>query len=250
MDEQKTTDETVSEQTNLNTETESNPQDLETTTNPTPATEQAIDYEKKFGESSKEGIRLYQENQAKDAEIERLRQLTESGASYGDNSDLYPGFEDLDPDAQQNLVNYTNSITRRAKEELYKDPSIAFARQSYNDSKWNTAFEKASTKYPELRDSKEDFKSKYYKADNVPDNIDNILEDLSKVYLFDKSRDIGAREALEQANRIDIERSGGGDKTPPASRTLEDWQKLAASNPAEFAKKSKEYNSDLESGKI
>jgi hypothetical protein len=217
---------------------------------PTVPAEPEVDYKTKFSESSKEALRLLEESKAKDAEIERLRQQAEQGASYSNDTDtLYPGFETLPEDEQRNLIAYTNSIKDKVKQEVYNDPAIAYAKQSYNETKWSQAFEEVATQYPDIKGDAE-FKTKYFKADNVPTNIKEILTDLAKIHLFDKAKDIGAAQALEQANRIDIERASGGTTTPTATRTLEDWQKLAATNPAEFAKNSKQFNEDLQSGKL
>lgn len=222
--------------------------------NPLDDANKPVDYQKKFSESSKEAQRLYEENKAKDAEIERLRLLSEKGTNHasGESMDiLYPGFEQLDPEAQANLINYTNSITKRAKEEILKDPAISFSRNVYNEKRWNDAFEVVSSKFPELKADKEAFKAKYFKPGvEVPNNIENILEDVSKIHLFDKAKDIGIREEKEKADRIDLERVTGGDKQPKASRSLEDWQRMAQENPAEFAKNSKQYHADMASGKI
>jgi len=214
---------------------------------------QEIDYKKKFSESSREALRLVEENKAKDSELERLRQLTEEkdNGNYTDDSEpLYPGYEFLSEDEQKNLLEYTNSIKKGAIDAIYKDPSIAFARETYNERQWTNAFEAVVTEYPQILESKEDFKKKYFNAKNVPENIGDILKDLSKIYLFDKARDIGARDAEEKAGRYEIERAGAGDKTPTQSRTLEDWNRIASENPAQFAKMSVEYNKDLESGKL
>lgn len=231
-----------------------NPQ--ETVTEPTanietPNADKDIDYKTKFSESSREALRLLEESRAKDAEIERLKNLAESGANYSNNPEpLYPGFEDLGEDEKKNLLAYTNTIKANTLSEVYKDPAIAFAKKSYNEQVWNEAFEATATEYPALRETREEFKAKYFKADNVPSNIKDILKDVAKIHLFDRAQDMGAARAVEQANRIDIERAGGGDKTPKATRSLEDYQKLAESNPAEFAKQSKQFNEDLASGKL
>jgi hypothetical protein len=222
--------------------------------NPLEPTEPQVDYQKKFSESSKEALRLFEENKAKDAEIERLTQLSEKGSqdlNPGEITEsLYPGFEELDAQAQENLVRFTNSVTRKAQEQILKDPAIAFSRQIYNEKKWDSAFEKVTSKYPELKDSKDDFKAKYFKASNVPDNIENILDDVSKIYLFDKAKEIGIRETEEKNKRVDLERTTGGDKEVSASRSLQDWERMAQENPAKFARLSKEYHSDLNSGKL
>lgn len=212
--------------------------------------EPEVDYKTKFSESSKEALRLLEESRSKDAEIERLRLQSEQGATYSDNTDnLYPGFETLSEDEQRNLIAYTNSIKDKVKQEVYSDPAIAYAKQSYNESKWSQAFDEVATQFPDIKGDAE-FKAKYFKSDNVPTNIKEILTDLAKIHLFDKAKEIGAAQAMEQANRIDIERTSGGTTTPTATRTLEDWAQMAQSNPAEFAKKAGEYKSDLESGKL
>lgn len=212
--------------------------------------EATIDYKDKFSASTRENQRILEEIKAKDAEIERLRVLAESGKSEATTEPLYPGFETLSESEQEGLIAYTNSVKKGVKEELYKDPAIAYAQKTYAETKWNEAFESAANEYPELRESKDEFKQKYFNAGNVPENIGDILKDLSKVYLFDKARDIGAKEAIQKASHYEIERAGGGDKTPTASRSLEDWHKLAQENPAEFARKSAEYKADLDSGKL
>lgn len=210
-----------------------------------------IDYKTKFSESSKEALRLLEETKAKDAEIERLRQLAEQGANHSnDSDDIYPGFEQLSDEEQRNLIAYTEGIKRKALEEINKDPALTYARESYNERKWDTAFDAVVNDFPELKESKDDFKKKYFNIKNVPENINDILKDLAKVHLFDHARELGAKDALEKANRIDIERQQAGDKTPVATRSLEDWHKLAQSNPGQFAKLAKEYKSDLESGKL
>jgi len=235
---------------------QTNPQGTEQTETTVKPTEEIatpeVDYKTKFSESTREAQRLLEELKAKEAEIDAIRaRESERGTSYGNNSgELYPGFEELGKEEQERLLSYTNSIKNKVKEDVYNDPAIAFSRQLYNEKRWNEAFDQAATKFPELREAKDDFKKRFYNQNNVPDNINNIVDDLSKIYLFEKAKDIGAKEATEQNNRIEIERSKGGTKSPVASRSLEDWHKLMETNPAEFAKRSKEYNSDLESGKL
>lgn len=213
--------------------------------------EPPIDYQTKFSESSKEALRLLEENKAKDAEIERLRLLAEKGTEETPTiDDLYPGFNELDPEAQANLNAFAQTVSKRTKDEIYKDPAISFARATYNESKFDKALTEVVKKYPDLANSKEEFKTKYFNANNTPDNIESILLDVAKIYLFDKARDIGAKEEKERNDRVDMERTTGGDKTPTSSRTLEDWHRMAQENPAKFAKMSKEYNADVASGKL
>jgi len=222
-----------------------------TGTKPNPEAGQDVDYKTKFAESSKEALRLLAENErlAKELAAKGNTPPTPQGAAATTES-LYPGFEELDPEAQKNLIAYTDSITKRAKDEIYKDPAISFARSTYNENKWDKAFESVVSKYPELKNSKDEFKTKYFNPSNTPDNIENILGDVAKIYLFDKAKEIGAKEEQDRAGRIDMERASGGDKTPQPSRSLDDWRRMAQENPMKFASLSKEYKADLDAGKL
>lgn len=214
--------------------------------------EPTIDYKEKFSQSSKEAQRLLEESKKKDAEIARLAEIArgvEESKRSTDNN-LFPGFEELDEEAKENLLNYTRTVEERVKTEIYKDPALAFARQSYNEKKWNEAFDQISQTIPELAADKDAFKSKYYNPNNVPDNIVSILQDIAKIHLFDRAKEIGAREEEEKNKRIDLDRGGGGDKNEPAGRTLEEWQRLQRENPAKFAKESKKFLEDMKSGKL
>jgi hypothetical protein len=229
------------------TEGKDNPKD------PATGADQVVDYKTKFSESSKEAQRILAENKKlQDALAEKDRLLSEKGSQeIGEiTENLYPGFEELDTQAKENLIKFTNSVTKRAQDQILKNPAIAFAQQNYNEKKWDGAFEKIVSKYPELKDKKDDFKGKYFKASNVPENIESILDDVSKIYLFDQAKDIGIRESEEKSKRIDLERATGGNKEAPASRSLQDWQRMAQENPMQFAKLSKEYHADLSSGKL
>jgi hypothetical protein len=143
---------------------QTNPQgteQTETTANPTEeVAPPEVDYKTKFSESTREAQRLLEELKAKEAEIDAIRaRESERGTSYGNNSgELYPGFEELGKEEQERLLSYTNSIKNKVKEDVYNDPAIAFSRQLYNEKRWNEAFDQAATKFPELREAKDDFK--------------------------------------------------------------------------------------------
>lgn len=235
------------------TMTEQPNEDEVITSNPSEVQEQPegeqIDYKTKFSESSKEALRLLEENKRKDAEIERLAQLATEDEPIADDN-LYPGFEDLDLDSQENLKEYTRNVEKSVRDNIYKDPAIAFAREAYNEKKWNEAFSKVSSTIPMLAELKEEFKTKYYNLHNVPDNIDSILQDVAKIYLYDKAKDIGVMEEQQRAGRIELERNSGGEKISTATRSLQDWQKMQQENPAKFAKESKTFFEDLASGKL
>lgn len=217
---------------------------------------ETVDYREKFIESAKGAHALLEEKKKLEARIAELESNPTAGNSpvlpthSPDTEVLYPGFEQLDPEAQANLMAYTNAVTEKAKKEIYSDPAIAFAQKTYNESKWSSAFEETLSKYPELEAVKADFKAKYYNPQNVPDNIGDILDTMAKSYLFDKARDIGTQEGQEIAQRVQLEEPTGGDKTPSVHRSLADWQRMAQQNPAKFAAMRKEYEADLASGKL
>lgn len=218
------------------------------TTEPTPKTEE-VDYRKKFIDSAKGAQQLYKEKQDLEA---RLAEATAGKDPVRPDAteNLIDGFDLLDKEQQDNLIAYTDVVTRRTREEIYKDPAIAFAKRNYNESKFNNALDIVVAEFPALSPNKSEFKAMYFNADNVPDNIQEILTSMAKSYLFDKAHDIGAEEAKAAADRIELEDTTGGDRTPSARRTLSDWQLMARTNPAKFASLKKEYDADIESGQL
>jgi hypothetical protein len=210
--------------------------------------QETVDYRKKFIESSKGAQQLLAEKKALEEENARLKAGNLSRPDATD--DLIPGFDTLDPEAQNNLLAYTNAVVKKTREEIYKDPAIAFAHSNYNETKFNNALDVVIAQFPALAPHKEEFRGQYFNPNNVPDNIQEILESMAKVYLFDKAKDIGAEEAKAAADRVDLEDTTGGDRTPTARRTLSDWQLMARTNPAKFASLKKEYEADLESGQL
>lgn len=215
-----------------------------------------VDYREKFVQSAKGAQALLDEKKKLEARVAELEANQAAGTPSGlpthstDTEILYPGFENLDPEAQENLLKYTHAVTTKAKQEILKDPAIAFAQKTYNENKWDTAFSETVAQFPELAAAKGDFKAKFFNPKNVPDNISEILTTMAKSYLFDKARDLGAEEGRQVAERVQLEEPTGGDKTPSVHRSLADWQRLAQQNPAKFAAMKKEYEADLASGKL
>lgn len=237
---------------NANSQTEQNgTQEMDNSINQTVENvASTIDYQKKFSESAKEAQRLYEENKRLKEQFELKDTVQQQPVVEQNMDNFYPGFDELDEEAKNNLIAYTNTVTNKAKQELYKDPAIAFARKQYNEQVWDSAFNKVMNQYPELADKKDEFKSRYYNVNNVPENIENILGDVAKIFLFDKAKEIGAKEESEKANRVELERTTAGIKDTTVTRSLEDWQRMARENPNEFRKLSKEFNDDMASGKI
>lgn len=211
-----------------------------------------IDYKTKFSESSKEALRIRDENIRLKNEMDELRRQPElNGGNYTDNSEqIIPGFDHLSDEEQKNLIAYTDSIKQATLRELNKNPAIANATRQYNESVWNEAFNEVSSQYPDLADFKDEFKANHFNPTSVPTNVKELMTQTAKLYLFDKSEARGIQKGIEMAGRLDIERANGGDKTPQTERTLEDWQQLQISNPVKFAQESAKFNDDMKSGKL
>lgn len=235
---------------------ESGTEQTETVTTGLPQDIETIDYREKFIQSAQGAHTLLDENKTLKARLAELETNPNADIPSGlpthtPNTDvLYPGFEQLDPEAQANLLAYSNAVTKKAEDNILARPSIAYAERTYNESKWESAFAVVSAKYPELVAAHGDFKSQYFNVNNVPDNMSEILDTMAKSYLFDKSRDLGIEEGKLIAERVQLESPTGGDKTPTVHRSLSDWQRMAAQNPAKFATMKKEYEADIASGKL
>jgi hypothetical protein len=233
-------DETVQDAT-ANPET--NDEGTEETETPTTPEPTGIDYEAKFKHSAREAQRLYEEKKALEARIAALttnRQAEDLTTNPTD--ELMPGFNALDDDAQRSLLAYTETVKRKAIEEVYKDPDLQYIKTEIKEKRWNQAFDSVSSELPELKEHAIDFRAKYYSPNVNPDPL--ILKELAKSFLYDK-KDFLTKEVLAE-QRVNLEEIGGGDKTPQHSaRSLEDWDRLRRENPSKFASLSKEFNEDL-----
>jgi hypothetical protein len=217
-----------------------------------------IDYRQKFIDSSKGAHTLLEENKIlrqKVAESERGQapagtDLNLQTPTTQPVTTLYPGFEELDESEKQRVSTFAAHIQKAATEEIQKNPALVFAEKQYNSARWDEAFTEAVAEYPELKDMKDDFKSKYFHPGHVPDNISDIIKTMAKAELFDKARAIGAEEATEIAQRVQLEDPTGGDKTQPVTRSLAQWQELARTNPVKFAESKEAYERDVASGNL
>jgi hypothetical protein len=222
--------------------TDANPDNIETESTENIDTSTAntdIDYKKKFSESSKEALRILKENIRLANELESLRNSTttdSNGATYSDNTEqIIPGFDMMTEDEQKNLLAYTDSIKRSTLDAIYKDPAIADAKKKYNENVWESSFNEVSTKFPKLKELKEQFKTEYFRPNQNPSNLEELMTKGAKEFLYDHVEEIAVRKAQEKADRIDTERSNGGDKIPSPERSDEDWFRLSQDNPVKFA---------------
>lgn len=224
-----------------------------TSTKPDQEAEPETDWKEKFINSQKGALELLEDKKRLEREKEELlakTQAAQESQSEQTMEDLYPGFEQLDPEAQANIIAFRQGIAKQVREEFLQDPAIAFTRRTFNESVFDNALNAVVSQYPELADSKEEFKNKTFNPNNVPSNIEEILKDLAKAHLFDKAREMGAKDEQSRQSRTETERASGGNRDVPTGRSLDDWTRMAQENPAKFAELSKEYHADLSTGKL
>jgi len=163
-----------------------------------------------------------------------------------------PDFEFLDASTQASLKGMFMAMDKRVSNALNNDVGVAMARKTFNTQKWEEAFNNVSAQFGgDLVSVKNEFKAKYFNPTvAVPSNIEQILTDLAKAFLYDTAKERGAKEALDDAGRVSLERSNGGIKEAPSGMSIDDWERLRKTNPLEFARRSKEFNDALNSGKL
>lgn len=223
--------------------------------------EQAAKYWKDKADASTRGFHQFKTD--KEKEIEELKskipsaQELEDAASKAANAsefeNLIPNFDLLDDEAKANLKIFYRNIEKNILGKIDKDPAILDSRRTFNEKKWESAFNKVAGQFTELTGFREEFKKAYFQADNVPDNIDQILTTLAKSYLFDRAKELGAKEEQERQERVELERAGRGGadpQGPSTKRTLEDWLFLQKTNPVKFSELKKEFDEDMASGKL
>ena len=216
---------------------------------------ETVDYRQKFIDSSKGVNTLLEQNKTLERELAEARKNHSAGNTNLPNhsneqpENFYPGFEELDSSEKDRVNAFANAIQKKTLETVNSNPALAYSQKQYNESRWEEAFNIVSTEHPELKDIKSDFKSKYFHPNHVPDNIEDIMKTMAKAELFDKARAIGASEAAEVAQRVQLEDPTGGDNEVSTSRSLAEWQEIAK-NPARFASMKSQYDADIASGKL
>jgi hypothetical protein len=205
----------------------------------------------KFAAKTAEEMKALRESQPPQPSKEELEAAAAKAETLEDFEKAIPNFDLLDADTQTNLRAIFRTMEARVVSMLNKDPGVALARQTFNGQKWDDAFNRIAPMFGEdLTKEKENFKSKYFQPNNVPDNIEEILTQLAKSYLFDTARERGASEEREKQARIDLERGGGGPKAPQSGMSIDDWEHLRKTNPRAFAARSKEYNAQVAAGQL
>lgn len=212
------------------------------------------DYKVKFSESSREAQRLLEEKKRLLKEKEELQARLDKKNNQDGDEPLFEGFQSLPEEDQRNMIEYTKSIKESVMNDVVNNPVFLDAQKRQNELKWDQAFASVSTAFPDITEHKSEFKSKYYNQDNVPDNIDVILLDLTKSFLFDKAQEIGMRKAQEMQGRVEIPHSqsgsGGQEEETSTHKTLEEWNTLMKTDQKEFLRLQDQFNEDMASGKL
>lgn len=232
-----------------------------TETTETPIQTRPKTYEEMTPEELKEKLRASSKgaqallDEKKQWELDRQdyeAKLAEKKANGGDNP-TFEGYENLSSEEQENLQKYNKNIIQQAEQKIMSNPAMQKVVERENEAKWEEAYAKVAHAYPELNETKEAFKAKYFKPLNVPDNMDTLLTDFAKTHLFDRARDVAHREFEEKSKRIEDPGTPGGSGGVSAGaqpkRTLKEWQEIAK-NPSKFSRLSDEYKADEATGNL
>lgn len=238
--------------------TQNNPESVENQKK-TPALDDMTKEElaEKFKASAKGAQDLLRANKERDARIAELQAQLDAANNTDNPSDtIYEGFEHLPEDERNNVVGLANAIKTQATSEMMQHPAFKEHEARANELKFDTAFNMVAAAYPDLLDHKEGFKAQYFQPNNVPDNIESLLTDLAKVYLFDNAKEIGKQEGIKNAHHVDdalrTDGGSGGENQTITHKSLQEWETLARTNPSEFSSPAmqKKYNEDMQSGKL
>lgn len=209
----------------------------------------------KFKASAKGAQDLLASNKAKDARIAELEALNNPANDNSASDTLYEGFEHLPEEERKNVLGLTNAIKDQVKSEITDTPVFQEHAQRVNETKFDTAFNMVAAAYPELMDKQKEFKAKYFQPNNVPDNIEQLIEDMAKIFLYDTAHNRGVEEGIEKANHVDDALrtdggSGGENLSGNTHKSLLEWDTLRRTNPAKFASLAQQYDEDMASGKL
>lgn len=162
---------------------------------PTPAAP-AIDYEKKFKESSREAQNLLAEKRQAQAQLD---QLTNINITENELRALYPDWETMN-DIEKRAFRETALANKKANQALN------FAMGIVEQQRWNEDFAKVLKANPKLQGRDEDFKAYAYKPahKNVPIDV------LVKSFLFDLPADTPSTTPQPTPG---LERGSGGLRT-------------------------------------
>lgn len=217
---------------------------------------ETVDYRQKYIASAKGANALLEENKKLKADLAEAAKTDPAGTSTlqpttpVQPTSLYPGFENLPADEKDAVTVFADTVTQKTLEQVNSNPALSFAEKQYNESRWEEAFTLAAAEFPELASIKEDFKSKYFHPNHVPENISEIINTMAQAELYQKMKQSEPEATPQTEGRIEMEGPTGGDKTPPTSRSLQDWEHLARTNPAKFASLKSQYEADVSSGKF
>lgn len=188
--------------------------------------------------------------------LDQLADKAAKAENLSEFEDLIPNFKNLPPDEQTNVRTFYTNVERRIRRSLDNDPAIKNSRAIYAEDLWEKGFAKAAAAVPGLSAKKEDFKKLYFKSENTPENIGELLITFGKSYMFDaatqSAKEEGAEEERKRNQGVDLMDPNGGDKGQGgnAGMKIEDWDYLSRTNPQEFARRQAEFDKQMAAGKL
>ena len=188
--------------------------------------------------------------------LEYLAGKAAQAADLSEFEDLIPNFKSLPEAEQAECMHVLSNVEKRICRSLDNDSAIKNSRAIYADDLWEKGFAKAAAQVPGLDKNKEKFKELYFKSDNVPENIADLLTTFGKSFMFDEAtktaKEEGAEEERKRNQGVDLLDPAGGDKGQGgnAGMRIEDWDHLSRTNPQEFARRQKEFDAAMGAGKL
>lgn len=224
------------------------------------STEQAVDYWKGRHDASTTGFHKYMAKTTREiADLKsqpaptnvEVQDAVKTADTLEDFEAQFANFDELDDDTQSTLRTIFNTNLKNTHKILDNDPAIRFARENFNEKKWEDGFNEVIASNPDFKrllDRKSEFKAQHFQKNNVPDNISDILTQLAKIFLYDNVKADGVEEGKILAERMTTNKASGGDKVNNIGRTLDQWEEMRLKNPQKFASLSKEYKEQRNRG--
>ena len=172
----------------------------------------------KFSASSKEALRLLEENKHLRAKLEG--NISSEPPSDEEAAKVVPDYDLLSP-AEQHLQKEQIMLKRR----LAKLGEVVHSQttQLNHEKKFN----ELSVKYPSLK------KDVFVEFCNGREPTENM----AKAFLFDQAKELGAREEAEKRARQGLESGSGGERKPaPKGLTDEEKEEMRVKDPVRYGR--------------
>ncbi len=172
--------------------------------------EEAIDYKKKFSESSAEALRIREENKRLSQEKAEL----EAKLSQRDDDTSLSREYDMD------LLSETEKAILKNQKKLEKELQLMKEEKA-----WAEDFGKAVKQFPKLADRADEFKEFCYQ---YPKTID--APTLAKAFLFEEPQE------EKPTPKKGLEKPSSGSRQPQSGMSIEDITRLRTSDPKAYIK--------------